>query len=146
MIIDIKDLNVNLKNNVEISIVHSFSELENTGINKLDNVSINGYINSNLDLHLLVRGIMVLPCSVSLKPVNYEFEVEIDEHLEENLKNNQNTIDIFPIIWENILMEIPLRIVSDDLSDVKTSGEGWKLVDEKEKSINPELEKLKNLL
>ncbi len=27
-------------------------------------------------------------------------------------------------------MEIPLKVVSDDLSDVKTSGDGWKLVTE----------------
>ncbi len=146
MNIDIKQLNVNLKNSISFDFVHSFKELDNTGILKLDDVLIEGTIDYNFNLSVLVKGVMILPCAVSLKPVEYPFEIELNEHIEENLKNSQNILDIFPIIWENILMEIPLRVVSDDLSDVKTSGNGWKLIDEKEKSINPELEKLKNLL
>ncbi len=130
----------------KIDETYSFKNLENTGILKLDDVLITGSITTDLELSLIVKGTMVLPCSVSLKPVNYSFSIEIEEQLEENLKNNQNTIDILPIIWENILTEIPLRIVSDDLSDVKTSGQGWKLVEEHETKLNPELEKLKNLL
>ena len=96
---------------------------------------------------------MVLPCSISLKPVNYDFNVKIEGNLTEmlaefteNLKNNQKTIDIFPIIWENILMEIPIRIVSDDISDVKTKGEGWELITDEESPVNPNLAKLKDLL
>ena len=93
---------------------------------------------------------MILPCSISLKPTKYPFSIEIDddlsEFLEENLENNQNTIDIFPIIWENILMEIPLKVVNEDLSDVKKEGKGWKFITDKEERINPELEKLKDLL
>ena len=95
---------------------------------------------------------MVLPCSLTLKPVNHDFSLKIEGNLTEMLeeinekeKNNQKTIDIFPIIWENILMEIPIRIVSDDVSDVKTKGDGWELVTD-EKSGNPTLAKLKDLL
>ena len=49
-------------------------------------------------------------------------------------KNYRNSIDIFPIIWENILMEIPMRVVSDEAKDYKIEGEGWKLVTEEEHS------------
>lgn len=156
MIIDIT--NLNSENYKEIDEVYSFSkeELENTDILKLDNVSIKGDITKNsleeLILNIIVKGTMVLPCAISLKPVNYDFEIEIDENLteysEENdkiCKNNQKTLDILPIIWENILMEIPMRVVSDDLSDAITKGDGWELVTE-EKKVNPSLAKLKDLL
>ena len=43
-------------------------------------------------------------------------------------------------------MEIPIRIVSDDISDVKTRGEGWELITEDKNPVNPNLAKLKDLL
>ena len=40
-----------------------------------------------------------------------------------------------------------MKVVSKDLSDMKTEGNGWKLITEKENTyINPELAKLKDLL
>ena len=84
-----------------------------------------------------------MPCAITLKPVDYPFSVEINGELEELLMENskkfQNTIDIFPIIWENILMEIPMRVVSPnvDKSDIKLSGDGWKFASDEESSNNP---------
>ena len=78
---------------------------------------------------------MVLPCSVTLNPVNYEFQTNIEGNLKEiyeeigkKYENNQKTIDILPIIWENILMEIPIKVVNSDASGIKTKGEGWELI------------------
>jgi len=95
----------------------------------------------------------VLPCAVSLKPVDYKINTKIEgnvyEMLEETLKNykkTEKTIDILPIIWENVLMEIPIRVVSDDLGDIKTKGNGWELITGEKEDINPELAKLKDLL
>ncbi len=148
---------VDVLENAKIDEAYSFSkeELKNTDIIELNNVSIKGNITSDMDdyiLDLSVSGIMVLPCAVSLKPVNYDFSFEISENLtdyfnknKEIYKNNQKTLDILPIIWENILMEIPIRVVSDDLSDVITSGDGWELVADDAK-VNPSLAKLKDLL
>ena len=153
--IDITRLKSNIEEYTLIYLNYSFSkeQLENTSIIELNDVSIKGYVTKSMDnfhLKLDVNGVMVLPCSVSLKPTNYPFSVEIDEDfdetIQENLKNVSNSIDIFQIIWENILMEIPLRVVNEDLSDVKTEGEGWQLITDKEERINPALEKLKDLL
>ena len=160
MIIDLIKLKSNLIKSLEINECLTFNEedLKKAGIIKLDNVKIKGFITKNeidiYHLNLNINGTMVLPCSISLKPTNYDFDIKIDEDLDEILennekvsKNNEFAIDIFPIIWENILMEIPIRIVNDDISDVKLEGEGWKFVtDNKEESINPELQKLKDLL
>lgn len=155
LIIDITKLKSGIEEYTLIDLNYSFSkdELENTNIIELNDMKVKGYITQNRDnfhLKLDVNGTMVLPCSISLKPTNYDFSIEIDddfdETTQENLKNVANSIDIFQIIWENILMEIPLRVVNSDLSDVKTEGEGWQLVTDKEERINPALEKLKDLL
>ncbi len=155
VIIDITRLRNDIDEKTNIDINYSFSkeQLKNSGIIELNNVMIKGEITKNfakLHLNLTIEGVMILPCSISLKPTKYPFSVKIDDDLDNLLedfaKNEANTLDIFPIIWENILMEIPLRIVNEDLSDVKTEGDGWKLVTAKEERINPELEKLKDLL
>ena len=155
MNIDITRLKSDVDEYTLIDLNYSFSkeQLENSNILELNDVKIYGDITKNMDnfhLKVDVSGVMVLPCSVSLKPTKYPFSLEIDEdfdeNLQESLKNVSNSIDIFQIIWENILMEIPLRVVNEDLSDVKTEGEGWQLITDKEERINPALEKLKDLL
>lgn len=159
MKIDITSLRSGILDKVEIDEVYSFSkeELANSGILELNDVKVTGYISKNslndYYINIIVKGTMVLPCSLTLKPTPYDFSVSIEGNLDEmmkefaeNYENNQKTIDILPIIWENILMEIPMKIVSDDLSDIKTQGEGWKLITDDSKSVNPSLANLKNLL
>lgn len=98
---------------------------------------------------------MVLKCSLTLEPVNYPFNIKINKKLseiiEENpeiVKNNENTIDIFTIIWENILVEIPMKVVSENAKGFQAEGDGWKFIPntEESKNINSEFEKLKKLL
>ena len=149
---DIIRLNNNIEKFIPIHEVYSFKkeELSGTDLLKLDNVKIDGELckNSlgNIELNVVVEGKMVIPCAVTLKPVDYPFLIEIsgelDElmmDLEENQRNFQNTIDILPIIWENILMEIPLRVVSDDIkdSDINIRGDGWKFITGDEEKQSP---------
>ena len=115
------------------------SMYENTDSRNLSDVKVNAHIkrvtDSSYNMSLIIDGVMTLPCSVTLKDVLYPFHIETevkisndDENLEEYVKIIQNSIDILPIIWQNIALEIPLKVVSDDVSDTPTSGDGWKLV------------------
>ena len=119
MKIDITSLRSGILDKVEIDEVYSFSkeELANSGILELNDVKVTGYISKNslndYYINIIVKGTMVLPCSLTLKPTPYDFSVSIEGNLDEmmkefaeNYENNQKTIDILPIIWENILMEI----------------------------------------
>ncbi len=161
MEIDITELNNRIKDRINIDLEYSFSEeqLKGTDIRKLDDLKINGYITkdvlNNICIFLEANGEMILPCSVTLKDVLYPFSFKIDGILEEIeseneyfLKKSENTIDIFPIIWENILMEIPMKVVSDEAKDYTAEGNGWKLITEENshEEINPALAKLKDLL
>ena len=154
MIFDITRLNNNIDKSITVNEVYSFSkdELSGTDLLELNNVNINGEIfkNSlgNIELSLTVDGVMLLPCAVTLKPVEYPFNIEINgelsELMEENEKNFQNTIDILPIIWENILVEIPMRVVSDEASNISLKGDGWSFTQEEEEKNNPFMELLED--
>ncbi len=145
----------------EIIIDQSFSfpqsDLTKVGILKLDNGWVKGSISKNslndIIINLNIKGTMVLPCSRSLEPVDYPFEVKIDgdlnqicEEIGQKIGKMENSIDILPIIWENILMEIPMRIVSDKALDMPIKGDGWRLITDQEEEVNPEFMKLKDLL
>jgi len=142
MKIDITKLFNGILDKIDIHETYNFSDedINNAGMLNLSEVKIDGYVDLEGDfigLNLTVKGIMVLPCNITLKPVDYAFSIKIDEIIDENedflaqnKKFNQNTIDILPIIWENIVMEIPMRIVSDEALDIKLEGQGWKLISE----------------
>ena len=157
---DLIRLNNNIVKSIEVNEEYSFTldELKGTDLLKLDNIKVEGEILKNglgnIELNLDVEGIMVLPCAMTLKPVNYPFSVQISGEIEELMENFdeistnfQNSIDILPIIWENILMEIPMRVVSDEAknSDMKMEGEGWKFVTEEEEKTSPLSELLEYL-
>ena len=164
---DIMEFNLlRLKNGldkyIDIDLTYSFNkeDLEGTDLLSLNDVKIKGEITKNaiddIMIHLVVSGVMVLPCAITLAPVDCPFEVEIEgskeeliDEIEENVKKDENTLDILPIIWENILMEIPMRVVSPGAEDKLTNleGDGWKVITAEDKqNINPELAKLKDLL
>lgn len=155
MIIDLTPLNYGAKDRIDIDEKISFTkeDLQNTELLDLQNVKVKGQICRedlyNYNLYLNIKGKMTLPCSRTLKPTDYEFETDIEEILEENeekFKKNQKTIDILPIIWENILMEIPIRIINPDAENIKIKGDGWELITDSENKGHNSLAKLKDLL
>ncbi len=160
MKIDITRLKSGVDSEIPIHEIRTFSkeELNGTSLIELNDVDIEGLITkNNMEDYVLdcnVSGSMVLSCAITLKPVVYPFFIHIQgniqellEELAENDKKIENTIDIFPIIWENILVEIPSRVVSEDAEGLSLEGNGWKLcTEEPNEKINPELQKLSDLL
>lgn len=155
MIVDL----IKLKNNIEeftpIDFNYSFTkeELKGTDVEELNNVKVTGDITKNsIDgfyIDMDITGIMVLPCAITLKPVNYPFKVhisgnldEIIKEIDENAKKIENTLDIFPIVWENILLEIPMKVVSDEASSLPLKGEGWQFITDESESTHNQLKDL----
>ena len=160
MIIDITKLKsgIEMSMSIDTDVEVDDKFLENTNIIKFDELHLEAQIMKDYDNKYYIdgklTGTMVLPDSLTLKPVKNAFEAEIIgdiaellEEIGENDKKTGNTIDIFPILWENILMEIPMRVVDEESSNIKFEGNGWKLVrDDEESNMNPELQKLRDLL
>jgi uncharacterized protein len=110
-----------------------------------------------LTLDLIIEGIMIVPCALSLEPTPYPFKIETTEMLSFDHDDEKDdywpvfndTVDLYSLVWQLICLEIPLKVIKEG-AKIKTSGIGWKLVteDEQEASneeiIDPRLAKLKD--
>ena len=152
MIIDLTALINRTKEVILIDEIISFNEdyLKDSEIIKLDSVKVVGDISLNEEdipfLSLAVSGNMILEDSISLEEISYPFSLKIEEKIEDFSENITNTIDIIDILWQNIVLEVPLKLTEvEDLT--KYQGEGWRLVSEEEmnKENNP-FSNLKDLL
>lgn len=127
------------------------------GIIDLKNLHVTGDISLNsvsmLAVNLTITGIMVIPDSVTNEPVEYPFTSKIEEEYDINDENfleyyqkEQNILDIMKILWENIVLEVPMRFTL--AKDAHLSGDGWSLGEDKNKDdqIDPRLAKLAELL
>ena len=111
------------------------SYYKDTEIVNLPKIWVNGTISldssNKIECNFKIKGEMILNDSISLEEISYPFECEICEKLEENDKKFENTLDIIPILWENIVLEVPLKFTEvEDYS--KFSGDGWKIISEEE--------------
>ena len=144
MNIDLSELYSHVKEKLEIDthIEYEKDYYKNTKIKDLKDVYVKGYIyldSSNLlKAKFAYSGVMTLVDDISLEDVNYSFSSDFDDFLEENSTNFQNTLDLKEILWENIVLEIPLKFTK--VSNLKEfNGDGWCLVgeDELKRSNNP---------
>lgn len=110
-------------------------DLNKAGIRKIENLHVSGTISidfaDEIVADLTVTGDFILPCVVSLEDVLYPINVKIEENMgkfEDFYNKNKNTLDILPFIWENIVSEVPIRVVKDEYKDLKQSGNGWEVI------------------
>ena len=146
-------INLNLLPKVfdeEIEIPKSY--YENTSIKGLSSIKVVGNIKYNVIdevvINLDVNGEMELVDAITNELVKYPFSIKIDENLaeiDENdakyLEKSQNTLDIIEFLWENIVLEVPIRVTRS--TGVSLHGDGWQLnEDENKDKIDPRFQKL----
>ena len=153
MNIDLTRLNNDIDKSIDVDIDYIFNKDELAGTDLLEcDCKVRGTIYKNslkeIVLDLNVSGVMIIPCAITLKPTKNPYNIEIKGTLSEFLDGFEekftNLLDIFPIIWENILMEIPMRVVSPEADGLEIKGDGWRLVTDGETTSSPlaELEDL----
>ena len=125
--------------------------LKTSTIRRLNNVHFNGYLDRLIDdtyeLSGTLSGTMILPDDITLEDYEYNFTSSIDEKIDETRINFQKTIDITEDLWQNILVEIPLKCVNDKNKDLTLEGDGWRLISEDDVKLeNNPLSSLKDLL
>ncbi len=108
---------------------------QNSGVLELSEIDVTNScikrIEDDFYLKMNIKGEMKLEDSITLEAVNYPFSIEIDDNLYEFIENNENSLDIIEVLWQNIVLEVPLRYtVISDYS--KYQGDGWKLVSEED--------------
>ncbi|WP_347550473.1 YceD family protein [Pseudalkalibacillus hwajinpoensis] len=121
----------------------------NPDIREITPVHVTGetsFHGNKVTFHLTVKGKMVLPCANTLEDVDFPFVlrpietfvleantsgVDFEDEDEEIHQVSGNTVDLVPYIKENILLEIPIRVVkysSESEEMPRKSGNGWEVV------------------
>ncbi len=136
-------------------------KLINTNILELKNIKVNGSITKLYDdiyeITGSITGIMVLPDDVTLEPVDCNFESKFEEKFKESGENEEKSLeiiknrrDITEFLWQNILVEIPLKVRNEKNQNLNLKGNGWRLVTEEElknrNSDNSPFSELYNLI
>ena len=145
MNIDLTKLMTNIEDETVINENFELDEsfFKNTPIRALKNTSFSGGVtklcDGSYEIEGCIKGIMILPDDITLENVEYPFESSIKEKFSEtgtaeenNLKIIQNRLDITDILWQNILVEIPLKVKSKKSENLTLKGNGWRLVTEEE--------------
>lgn len=95
---------------------------------------------NKVEMNYSAKGTMNIEDAISLKEITYPFTIE-DSEIFESL---QKTIDINEILWQNIILEIPIKYTKEkDLN--KFHGDGWKLISEEELSNKPLASLIENM-
>lgn len=136
MNIDLKPLYNRSKEDINISGTYTIPKdyfASNKDVIAINDILVDGYIyldeEDMLWAKLNITGKIDLKDSISLEDVKYPIKIEFDDMIEENYKKDENTLDIFAFLWENILLDVPLQYTEvKDLS--KFQGKDWKLVSE----------------
>lgn len=152
------DLNKITEQGILIDTIISFDEeyLRVSEIKKLDNVHVSGRIYYSLTKEVIfagnVNGNMTLVDGYSGDLIDYPFNIDLDEILanfsdedEKMGKKPKNSLDLKEVLWENIVLEVPIVVSKDN--KVKTKkGEFWEVRDENSKKEDPRLECFRTLL
>ncbi len=129
MKIDLRKLYSLASVDVDGTITFPEEKLKSAGIIRLEDVSVHGKAIINyedeIELDLDLSGKMYLPCAISLEEVEVPFATKIEEIIGENNINNNFYLDLSDILWENIVLEIPIKVVKKGVQLETSSGKGW---------------------
>lgn len=121
--------------------------LKNSNIKRLESIHVKGNIKKVYDEYIfagVITGNMILPDDLTLEDVSIPLNISFEEIFTENMTDNennliimQNKLDIIPFLWQNIVLEVPLKVIGDGNRNVNLAGDGWKFITEDElKSSN----------
>ena len=109
-------------------------DYQKMNITKINDMHATGYAKvnyeDNIELELDVNGSLVMPCAITLEDVIVPINVHISEEILENTLNNDFFLDLLDILWENIILEIPIRVVKEGAKLESQKGVGWEIISE----------------
>lgn len=113
-------------NNTFKAIIDFSEDIKDTDILAITPVEVSGdyevFDNSEFVFYIDIKCTLTLQCAITLKEVPFEIDLQVEEvfSLDEDEESNTIegiTIDLLPIIWSNIILEMPMRVVSENAYD-----------------------------
>lgn len=151
MLIDISSiLNGNsISTTFEGKVTFKEEDIKKINVQDITECKVKGSITKMEDnvysLNYTLMGTMILNDAITLEELPYKFKIteENDYEIGNYLKINENSLDIYEVLWENVVLEVPLRVVKDE-THKELKGDGWSLNMKSES--NSGLSELKKLL
>lgn len=128
---------LNTKGRIDFDFNADLSSYKSDDIESTKDIKVSGYILDNgtddYEINLTITGKIMLKSAINLSLVTHEINIKYNDfikNLVEKYKNGANSLDILPIVWENIVLEIPIRAENADDKLELTSGNGWEVISE----------------
>ena len=127
--------------------------IEKTDIIRISKCHVEGdfeiYNNDEYVFYMDIVCTLTLPCAITLQEVDYEIDISVEETLS-TVKNEDFhiiegiTVDLLPIIWSNIVLEKPMRVLSENAYDDFSENNIELEADENEENAFSKLKNFKN--
>lgn len=107
----------------------------------------------DIEFNCTIDGVMIIEDSVTLEAIPYEFHSllfenisDINEFYDKPYDISKNTLDLKTILWQNIVLEVPMSYTLNE--DAKLKGNGWEFKnnEKNDNEIDPRFELLSELL
>lgn len=100
-------------------------------IRKISSLKVEGFIfinyEDNIEVDVNVEGILTLPCAITLEDVNYNLNINIKDEISDSNIKNKKYLELFDIMWQNIVLEVPFKITKENINKKNFKGKGWEL-------------------
>ena len=151
MLIDISSIlnGSSISTTFEGTVTFKEEDVNKIAVRSIENCTVKGAVTKMEDdvysLNYTLHGTMILSDALTLEELPYKFKIsdENDYEIGNYLKISENLLDIYEVLWENVVLEVPLRVVKDE-THKELEGDGWSLNMKSEG--NSGLSELKKLL
>ena len=131
MIIDLRKLYTNESISIDEEIIIPEEYYKPLDIINVEPATVEGNISINsmdeIELDLEINGAFIMPCDLTREEVNYPFNISLNDTLTEKPLKNQINLALLDVLWENIVLEVPIKVVKEGITNKNQKGEGWKL-------------------
>ena len=131
MEIDLRKIYLTKKLIINEEIVIPLDYYQKLDITNINSVKVIGEIFINhddeLELKCDIKGNFIIPCAISLQEVEIPFKCDVHHIIDEKEQKNQISLALLDVLWENIVLEVPIKVVKDGIKIDNIKGEGWEL-------------------
>ena len=134
MKLDLRKLYAFKKLEIDTDLDLSKVDYRKLNIRKINRMHVKGLVKvnyeDNIELDLDIDGEIVMPCAITLEDVIVPINTHIEEEILENTLKDDFYLDLLDILWENVILEVPIRVTKEGAKLESQKGNGWEIVSE----------------